>query len=124
MIKGQKEAVVELVKSALPGFVPFKDIALVMLTATQLEDIKLRVTVGIQNCFIEYSKDPNNSGEVVPYARSMVMNHLKKAKELNGNQVYTTNPSVVQSNKENKALSGIQMDLLPEELRNFVKTLI
>lgn len=124
MALGQKEAVVALVKEALPGFVPFKDIALVHLTHAQLESIKAEIISGIRAGLIEYSKDPNNSAEVVPYGRSMVMNHLKKAKELNGKQVYNPNPVVVESKKNDKRLKGITLDLLPEDLQSFVKTLV
>jgi hypothetical protein len=121
MAKGQKEAVIEYVKQALPGFVPFKDIALVHLSHSALEAIKAHICTDISNGVVEYSKDPTNLAEVRTYGRSMVMNHLKKAKELNGKQVYNPNPSVVQS--KDKPLKGINVDLLPPDLKAFVETL-
>jgi hypothetical protein len=122
-MKGQKDAVVELVHKALPSFVPHKDIALVMLSRDQLESIKHSVGLGIMGHAIEYSK-PRVHAEVMAYARSMVMNHLKKAKELNGGQVYGQTPAMVQSTRAGKKLSTINMGLLPEELRTYVKTLV
>jgi hypothetical protein len=124
MAQGQKEAVVFLVKQALPGFVPFKDVALVHLSASQLEAIKAEVLSGIRAGLIEYGKDPTNNSEVIPYARSMVMNHLKKAKELNGNNALRANTAMVQSIKQPKVTSKIQMDLLPDDLKEFVNTLV
>ena len=121
-MKGQKQAVVDLVRQALPTFKPNRDIALVMLTANQLDDIKQQVYAGIMSGTIEYSK-PLNRSEVVTYSRSMVMNHLKKAKDLNGNQVYGVGP-VVQRSEIPKAISRLNMELLPEDLKSFVKTLV
>src|ERR1035437_561921 len=98
-MKGQKQAVVDLVKAHLPTFIPFKNIALVMLTKDQLEDIKRKIAEGIMDASIEYGKLLIPS-EVASYARSMTMNHLKKARELNGNQVYTTNPTKALAKQE------------------------
>ena len=122
-MKGQKQAVVEAVQRMLPNFNLYKDIALVMLTKNQLESLKHEIGQGIYLNQIEYGKDSTNGAEVFAYARSMVMNHLKKAKELNGNQIYGVGPAVVQS-KPSKALSGLNMDILSEDLRSFVKTLV
>jgi len=123
----QKDAVVKAVRAVLPNMVMHKDIALVMLTKDQLENIKYQIGHGILDGSIEYSKDRTNTAEVMSYARSMVMNHLKKAKELNGGQVYggSTTASTAQKivNPE-KALSGIDMEHLPTELKEFVKTIV
>ena len=94
-----------------------------MLTKDQLENLKAYIGNGIYNGDIEYSKDRLNAGEVFAYARSMVMNHLKKAKELNGNQIYGVGPAAAQS-KAPKALAGIDMSLLTEDLKAFVDTLV
>jgi len=123
-MKGQKQAVVETVQRYLPNFNLYKDIALVMLPANDLEHLKAEIGVGIINGDIEYGKDRTKEAEVFSYARSMVMNHLKKAKELNGNQVYGVAPAVLQSQKETKALSGINADILPEDLKSYVKRLV
>jgi hypothetical protein len=122
-MKGQKQAVVEAVQRMLPNFNLYKDIALVMLTSNQLESLKHEIGHGIYMNQIEYSKDLTNGPEVFAYARSMVMNHLKKAKELNGNQIYGVGPVVVQS-KPPKALADIDMDLLSDDLKAFVNTLV
>lgn len=122
-MKGQKQAVVEAVQRMLPNLNLYKDIALVMLTQNQLESLKHEIGQGIYLGSIEYGKDRGNGPEVFSYARSMVMNHLKKAKELNGNQIYGVGPAVVQS-KQPKAAKGLNMDLLPEDLKTFVGTLV
>jgi hypothetical protein len=123
-MRGQKEAVVEIIKQMLPHFKPFKDIALVMLTKQQLESLKHQIGQGIYLGQIEYSKDSGNGAEVHAYARSMVMNHLKKARELNGNQIYGSKGNVVQSSREEKKMSTLNIDILPEDLKAFVKTLV
>jgi hypothetical protein len=61
--------------------------------------------------------------EIFAYSRSMVMNHLKKAKELNGNQVYGVGTVVIQS-KQSKALANINMDILTEDLKAFVNDIV
>ena len=140
MTKGQKEAVVEEIKLALPSFVPFKDNATLYLGNLQLENIKTNIMVGIINGIIDYSKDRNNHNEVRAYARSMVMNHLKKAKELNGGYTYKAIPTGITGDidetgtsspqtrtvrvKEKIAPKGVNPDLLPADLREYVKTLI
>lgn len=121
-MKGQKQAVVEAVVRILPNFNLYKDIALVMLTNQQLESLKHEIGSDIRNGFIEYSKSTASGAEVFSYARSMVMNHLKKARELNGNQVYGVVQAVIQS-KQPKA-TCISVDLLPEDLKAFVETLV
>jgi hypothetical protein len=122
-MKKQKEAVMEEVKRALPNFVPYKDMALIMLSKQQLELVKENIGQDIMSGKIEYSK-PLNRYEVVTYARSMVMNHLKKAKELNGNQIYGQTPAMVQSREKEKKLSTVNIDILPEDLKAFVKILV
>ncbi|CAM6003857.1 unnamed protein product [Sphagnum balticum] len=122
-MKGQKQAVLEAVQRMLPNFNLYKDIALVMLTKTQLESLKFEIGSDISNGYIEYSKDSNNGPEVFAYARSMVMNHLKKAKELNGNQIYGVGPAAVQP-RPPKALEGLNKEILPEELREFISSLV
>ena len=123
-MKGQKQAVVELVKNYLPTFVPFQDVALVMLTKNQLEDLKTEIAVNIGHGLIEYSKNKTNTNEVTSYARSCVMNHLKKAKELNGNQTYGKTTTKVTAIAKSKALDGINVSLLPQDLLEFVNSLV
>ena len=74
MGKGQKESIVEEVLLALPTFVKYQDNAILLLSSSQLEDIKANIMNGIINGIIEYSKDANNHAEVRVYSRSCVMN--------------------------------------------------
>lgn len=126
---GQKEAVVNEVLAQLPSFQKGVDNAILVLSNAQLEVIKTRIQVGIASGTIEYSKDSSNAAEVRTYARSMVMNHLKKAKELNGGHAYVSAPSDGSKStktvrvKEQTIPKGIDLALLPEELQEFVKTL-
>ena len=120
---GQKKAVVDKVQLLLPNFKIYKDIALVMLTNQQLELLKSEIASEIFNGNIEYSKDQTNLAEVRTYARSMVMNHLKKAKELNGNQIYGVGSAGAQV-KQPKAATDLNTDILSDELKEFVKTLV
>lgn len=120
MAIGQKQSVVNKVLELLPGFTLYKNIALVMLSANQLEALKSDIAIGIHQGLIEYSKDKDNHAEVVPYARSMVMNHLKKARELNGNAIYGNGTAVVA--KEPKGFV-IDKDLLTQDLKDYVETL-
>lgn len=131
MAIGQKEAVIEEVLSNLPNFVKYQDNAILLLSASQLEAIKAAIATGILTQQIEYSKDISNTAEVRSYARSMVMNHLKKAKELNGGHTYTSNPSSsgatsspVVRVKAKIAPKGVNPDLLPEDLKEYVKGLV
>lgn len=125
---GQKDAVIAEVIAELPSFVKFQDNAILLLNNKQLETIKSSIYGGITTGVIEYSKDRTNLAEVRTYARSMVMNHLKKAKELNGGHAYvaskTDNTVAVRVKAVKLAPKGVNPDLLPEDLREFVKTLV
>ena len=134
-MKGQKESVIDEVVAHQPTFQMCKDNAILTLSAKDLESIKSNIFTGIVNGTIEYSKDRTKIAEVRLYARSMVMNHLKKAKELNGGNVYINNSSVVHADsnalsvkpvrtKVKVAPKGVDPSLLPEELQEYVKTLI
>jgi len=131
MAKGQKEAVVEQVLLQIPTFQKYVDNAILVLSNQQLENIKANIFVDIINGTIEYSKSLANSAEVRSYARSMVMNHLKKAKELNGGHVFTsnTNSSSATSTptirvKARLAPKGVNPELLTDELKEFAKSLV
>ncbi len=132
MAMGQKEAVINEVLVHLPNFVKYKDNAILLLSNQQLEIIKATIYGSILTGAIEYSKDLTNTAEVRTYARSMVMNHLKKAKELNGGCSLVTNTTTnISSNtprtvrvKEVRGPKGVNLDLLPPELAEFAKTLV
>ena len=119
MAKGQKEAVVEAVLAVLPNFNKFKDIALIQLTSTQLEVLKTNIGIGIHQGLIEYSKDKENHAEVMSYARSMCMNHLKKAKELNGNVAFAKGTAVAAAPP--KSHFPLNKDLLTQELKDYLE---
>lgn len=127
---GQKAAVIQEVLLFLPTFVQGKDNALLALSTADLESIKASIQMRIMGGNIEYSKDITNAAEVRTYARSMVMNHLKKAKELNGGTAYVptssggSKPAKTARTKEKVAPKGVDLSLVPEELKEFVKTLI
>lgn len=121
---GQKDAVIAEVLTRLPGFQKNVDNALTQLSSTQLEDIKTVIYTGIINGHIEYSKDITDLTECRSYARSMVMNHLKKAKELNGGVTQQSSPKEPKAKQSSSAPKGVNLDLLPEDLRAYAKTLV
>lgn len=130
-MKSQKEEVVDQVIAHLPTFNKYKDNAILLLTNQQLESIKSAVQLAIVSGLVDYSKDKTNLAEVRSYARSMVMNHLKKAKELNGGHSYVSNSAGTSSSspktvrvKEKIAPKGVNPDLLTDELKEYVKTLV
>jgi hypothetical protein len=123
-MKKQKQAVVDEVLAALPGFNKGVDNALSMLTTAQLESIKSNICTGILNGQIEYSKDLTNKSEVISYGRSMVMNHLKKSSDLTGPKVDTTISGYRSIKvKTDLAPKGVDLNLLPEDLREYAKSL-
>jgi hypothetical protein len=54
----------------------------------------------------------------------MVMNHLKKAKELNGNTTYGNAGTSIPRVKKLEGIAKIKTDLLTAELQEYVKTLV
>jgi pyruvate-formate lyase len=130
-MQSQKDAVVELVKIKLGAtFTPYQDNALAALTPSQLNEIKEEVGQKILNSLVSYGKDNTKIGEVMAYARSMTMNHLKKARELNGgvaHQVVSSSGQNAGSNKvknvNTETFKGIDLSLLPEDLKDYVRTL-
>ena len=135
----QKSAVVEQVLLQLPNFQKHVDNALLMLTPQQLNNIKNNIRDGILSGNIDYSKDRSNTAEVQSYARSMTMNHLKKAVELNGNtknKVVAKLSDTTHPNDSNRnirvslvkvkpiAPKGVKVDLLTDDLKDYVKNLV
>lgn len=125
---GQKEAVINEIIAQVPTFQKYVDNALLVLSSAQLEAVKTAIGNGILAGTIEYSKDLTKTAEVRSYARSMVMNHIKKAKELNGGHSYVSNPSsssvsTPKTVRVKDVPKGVNMDLIPEELKDFVKSL-
>lgn len=119
----QKQAVINAVLSVLPNFAIGSDIALNMLAKHELERIKEEIAHGIISGVISYGKDNTNVKEVVSYSKSLVMNHLKKAKELNGsNSVIGSINKSQKNNNVNK--SGIDSSVLPKDLAEYVAQLV
>src|SRR5690606_29597025 len=121
---GQKQAVVEEVKALLPNFVPYQDVALNLLTRDQLESLKVTIGTKIVNGDIEYGKDKNNVGETMAYARSMVMNHLKKARELNGNQSLSKGAASPKAPKVVDPFMGMNIDIMSDDMKALVESLV
>lgn len=121
-MKQQKLAVIEEVMKACPDFVLQQDNALLKLSKEQLENIKDSITAAIQQGEVEYSKDRNNYAEVRSYARSMVMNHIKKSRDLNGGAEYVRKEGKTKRVKSGDP-KGIDMDLLPDDLKEYVRSL-
>lgn len=118
-MKAQKQAVIDEVVAELgTSFTLNQTNALASMTHDQLENIKNRVEAGILNGTIKYGKEINIA-EVKTYARSMVMNHLKKATELNGGQAKSVSVPKEKPAKEEKY--GINKDILPDELKAIVE---
>lgn len=127
-MNGQKEAIINAIKKILPNFTVGVDNALILLSNIQLEQIKKEIKEGILNKTIAYSKDTTNLGEVTNYSRSCVMNHLKKAKELNGGFKMVTpaesgEPKTTRV-KIKEAPKGVDPSLLPDDLKEFAKSLV
>lgn len=123
MAKSQKEAVVELVCSVLgSSFALSKTNALSVLTSAQLSAIKDKVYLDIMCGAVAYSK-PLNSKEVKAYASSMVMNHLKKSKELNGGGTLATAgvKSTSTATSYKNLSTGIDISILPEYAIDILK---
>ena len=124
-MKGQKEAVVDNVLLIFPSFEKNRDNALLQLTTScQLEYLKNKIFLEIVNGDIEYSKDRTNHNEVRAYARSMVMNHLKKAKELNGGFSSSSANPKSSKTKTFKTPKGIDTSSVSEELQEFLTKLV
>jgi len=125
-MKSQKKAVIEEVLVQLPTFVQFKDKAIVALTHIQLEAVKNAITYGLQQGHIEYSKDRLNNAEVRTYARSMVMNHLKKAKELNGNMIPgVSTPGGTKAVKlKTPTPGGVDLTILSDDFQEYLTKIL
>lgn len=86
---GQKEAVVSEVKRVLgAAFTPGVTDARTLLTKAHKDEIAANITAMIENQQVTYGKKIESRETLRRYVRSMVDNHLKKAKELNGGSAY------------------------------------
>lgn len=116
MAISQKEAVVNFTLKILEctTFKSGVDNALTYLTNLDLEKIKDQVYNGIMAGQIQYGK-ALSSAEVRSYSRSVTMNHLKKAKELNGGVTKTTTQAVSKGPKPAKSI--INLSSIPTDLK-------
>jgi hypothetical protein len=85
----QKTAVVNEVKSILGSSYDSSMPARDQLTDEQLKTIKFNIVQGIISGTVDFKKDTSDEKAIARYVSGMVSNHLRKAKELNGNQKYT-----------------------------------
>jgi hypothetical protein len=122
----QKDYVISEVKRVLgTRFTPFVTNAILILSNLELELIKENTFNAILSQQVEYSGLNQPPTEIKAYARSMVMNHLKKAKELNGNLVYSTSAGKVQAVKAvDETPKGIVTSVLPKELFDYLAQLV
>lgn len=125
MIK-QKDFVVSEVKRVLgTRFVSYTTNALLVLSANELELVKESTLHAILSGQVEYGKSNDTLANIKVYARSMVMNHLKKCRELNGNLVYSKSTGETKAIKADPvAPKGIVSTVLPKELQEYVKGLV
>ena len=125
MIK-QKDFVISEVKRILgTKFTPFVTKAILTLSANELELIKESTFNAILAGTVDYSKPNDSYADKRTYARSMVINHLKKSRELNGNLVYSNATGQTKAVKANPVgPKGINTSVLPEELQEYVRQLV
>jgi hypothetical protein len=81
----QKQAVVNAVKKVLGSSYDTSEPVRRKLTPDNVKFIKQEVYDGIINGSVAYSKDNSDLEGVKKYVPGLVSNHLRKAKELNGN---------------------------------------
>ncbi len=116
--KSQKDAVVEAVLREMGDSYDPSEACAAKLLEGQLERIYKEIETGIMNGEISYSKELIEK-EVRSYSRSMTMNHLKKAKELNGGGSYKPNPGAARRVNTN-IVNGVNLSLLSQEIQDFV----
>lgn len=88
----QVDAVVETVKSVLgPTFQEGKDDARLFLTKGLLNQVYESIYSGIMSGTINFKGDTDNTVAVKNYVRSLVSNHLRRSKKLNGGKNYKVN---------------------------------
>lgn len=85
----QKDAVVNEVKAILGSSFNSSISAREQLSDEQLKTIRANIVEGIINGTIEFGKQDSSKEEVSRYVSGLVSNHLRKAKELNGNVQYS-----------------------------------
>lgn len=85
----QKDSVVNEVKAILGSSFDPSSPARDQLTDDQLKTIKSNIVSGIIAGSVDFKKETTDEKEISRYVSGMVSNHLRKAKELNGNQTYS-----------------------------------
>ena len=98
----QKAAVVNEVKAILGSNFDSTIPARSQLTDNQFSTVKANVVNGIISGSISYSKDINDKKEVTSYVFGMISNHFRKAKELNGGEVYIPQSTGVRGSRDSQ----------------------
>ena len=106
MIK-QSEAVVNAVQDTLgDNFVTHETVAKDVLTNDQLTSIVDTITQGIMDGEIAYGKNLDEK-DVKKYVSSMVNNHLRKSKKLNGGTTHKPTKEGTKRDEQLKALNQL-----------------
>lgn len=85
----QKQAVVEAVEAILgSNFVLGETVVAEVLTKEQKIEVRALVAESILNGTVACNKDLDDPKAIGKYVNSMVDNHIRKAKNLNGNNTY------------------------------------
>ena len=111
----QKQAVIRLVKEILGGLYDSSVDTKTQLTKADRETIRQGVLKGIQEGTIKYDRKDENIKQTSRYVGGMIKNHLRKAKELNGNSKYTA------KKKEDNTKVGnfnINEEVIPDDLKD------
>lgn len=117
----QKDAVVLSVKKVLGS--SYSPSSPVKLSREQMMIVRDDIVSKIMSGGVSYGK-PLNKNEVDKYVVSLIANHLKKAKELNGNVVYKTSKQVssktFKGDDKIKALSLLLSKTSSEDEKNAI----
>jgi len=105
----QKQAVVEAVAVVLgDSFIPNETIVSDILTKEQKVEVRGLVLEGIMNGTVGCNKDTEDSKEINKYVNSMVDNHLRKAKTLNGSTPYKPSKKGTRRDEKLKELTKLK----------------
>jgi len=105
----QKQAVVNAVSTVLGGnFTPSETVVAEILTKEQKSEIRSLVKGGILNGSVVYNKNTEDEKEVNKYISSMVDNHIRKAKILNGDSPYKPSKKGTRRDEKLKELTKLR----------------
>lgn len=105
----QKQAVVDAVETVLgSNFIPGVTIVTEVLTKEQKVEVRGLVLEGIVNGIVACNKDVEDTKEINKYVNSMVDNHLRKAKVLNGSITYKSAKKGTRRDEKLKELTKLR----------------